>query len=236
MRPLPHKPDGQKPSKSTVNSIRPNPPPKPPRIAGKAKNSVSSTMAAKRWFGGHLMEAMKDPNVVVKQSDLWVIIRDRYPKATHHFLVLPKKPIRRLTDVGTTDLSLLQSMHSAAESLALEHNKYEFQIGYHAVPSMPQLHLHVISTDFCSLCLKTKKHWNSFTTNFFIPSQDFMKMVEDNQHRELLDTAKYEQLLKQDLKCHKCPVGFKTIPALKAHLEQHNSERQFNGTGPSCSH
>ncbi|OON20651.1 hypothetical protein X801_03466, partial [Opisthorchis viverrini] len=119
MRPLSHKPDDQKPSKSDVKSVPSNPPSKRPRIAGKAKNSVSSTMMAKRWFGGHLMEAMKDPKVVVKQSDLWVIIRDRYPKATHHFLILPKKPIRRLTDVGTTDLSLLQSMHRAAESLAL---------------------------------------------------------------------------------------------------------------------
>ncbi|KER24113.1 hypothetical protein T265_08155 [Opisthorchis viverrini] len=234
MRPLSHKPDDQKPSKSDVKSVPSNPPSKRPRIAGKAKNSVSSTMMAKRWFGGHLMEAMKDPKVVVKQSDLWVIIRDRYPKATHHFLILPKKPIRRLTDVGTTDLSLLQSMHRAAESLALEHIEYEFQIGYHAVPSMLQLHLHVISTDFCSPCLKTKKHWNSFTTNFFIPSQDFMKMVEDNRQHELLDRVKYEKLLKQDLKCHKCHVGFKTIPALKAHLEQHNSERQSNATDCKC--
>lgn len=29
------------------------------------------------------------------------------------------------------------------------------------------LHMHVISQDFDSPCLKNKTHWNSFTTDFF---------------------------------------------------------------------
>lgn len=33
-----------------------------------------------------------------------------------------------------------------------------------------QVHLHVISQDFDSPCLKNKKHWNSFTTEYFIES------------------------------------------------------------------
>lgn len=32
------------------------------------------------------------------------------------------------------------------------------------------VHLHVISQDFDSPCLKNKKHWNSFTTDYFIDS------------------------------------------------------------------
>ena len=32
------------------------------------------------------------------------------------------------------------------------------------------LHMHVISQDFNSPCLKTKKHWNSFTTSYFVDS------------------------------------------------------------------
>ena len=32
------------------------------------------------------------------------------------------------------------------------------------------LHLHVISQDFDSPCLKTKKHWHSFTSEFFLDS------------------------------------------------------------------
>lgn len=46
-----------------------------------------------------------------------------------------------------------------------------FRIGYHAQPSLDQLHLHVISKDFDSEFLKTKKHFNSFTTDFFIEAQ-----------------------------------------------------------------
>lgn len=47
----------------------------------------------------------------------------------------------------------------------------EFKIGYHAAPSMHRLHLHVISRDFQSVCMKTKKHWNSFNTPFFLSSK-----------------------------------------------------------------
>ena len=45
------------------------------------------------------------------------------------------------------------------------------RIGYHAVPSMHRLHLHVISTDFDSRCMKTIHHWNTFTTPYFISSK-----------------------------------------------------------------
>lgn len=47
----------------------------------------------------------------------------------------------------------------------------EFKIGYHAKPSMQRLHLHVISRDFHSPWLKTKKHWNSFNSPFLLSSE-----------------------------------------------------------------
>lgn len=47
----------------------------------------------------------------------------------------------------------------------------EFKIGFHAQPSMQRVHLHVISRDFHSPCLKTKKHWNSFNTPFLWSSK-----------------------------------------------------------------
>lgn len=53
----------------------------------------------------------------------------------------------------------------------------DFKIGYHAEPSMQQVHLHVISTDFHSPALKNKKHWNSFTTEFFIPHEGELKLT-----------------------------------------------------------
>lgn len=39
------------------------------------------------------------------------------------------------------------------------------------------VHLHVISQDFDSPCLKNKKHWNSFTTDYFIESHGESKSV-----------------------------------------------------------
>lgn len=47
----------------------------------------------------------------------------------------------------------------------------EFKTGFHAEPSMRRLHLHVISRDFYSPCLKTKKHWNSFNTPFLLSTE-----------------------------------------------------------------
>ena len=44
----------------------------------------------------------------------------------------------------------------------------DFKMGFHARPRMQRLHLHVISTDFVSDSLKTKKHWNSFNTELFL--------------------------------------------------------------------
>jgi aprataxin len=40
-----------------------------------------------------------------------------------------------------------------------------------------QLHMHVISKDFNSESLKNKKHWNSFTTEFFIDAQKAIQML-----------------------------------------------------------
>ena len=43
------------------------------------------------------------------------------------------------------------------------------------IPSMAQVHMHVISQDFISPCLKTKKHWNSFNTPYFIDADKILE-------------------------------------------------------------
>lgn len=53
----------------------------------------------------------------------------------------------------------------------------DFIIGYHMSPSMQRLHLHVVSKDFNSDYLKTKKHWNSFNTEFFYKAQCKSKLL-----------------------------------------------------------
>lgn len=83
---------------------------------------------------------------------------------------------------------------------------------------MRQLHLHVISQDFDSPCMKNKKHWNSFTTSFFRDSKDVLTELE--QHGRVLScTTEVEaDVAKADLRCHRCRTVLRNIPQLKKHI------------------
>ena len=88
------------------------------------------------------------------------------------------------------------------------------------MPSMNLLHLHVISTDFDSPCLKNKRHWNSFTSEFFVPVGDVVSMLKEDG-RVVFDKSYYEGLLKRDLVCHVCGLKQKNMPTLKVHIKSH---------------
>lgn len=94
----------------------------------------------------------------------------------------------------------------------------KFRYGYHAVPSMGHLHMHVISQDFSSPCLKTKKHYNSFTTDYFVNAKEFIKELQS--HGKVKNRKSNSSLLNSDIKCHCCGKGQKNMPTLKKHLEQ----------------
>lgn len=82
---------------------------------------------------------------------------------------------------------------------------------------MSQLHMHVISDDMISDRLKNKKHWNSFTSDFFIPATVFLEMLQNGSVQ--FDKQKYEAMLNLPLACHKCKSPFPTIPKLKQHIQ-----------------
>ncbi len=127
----------------------------------------------------------------------------------------------------------------------LLHNKLgtaRLKIGFHAIPSLYPLHIHIISDDMESETMKNKKHWNSFTTSFFVELDFVMNLLRDHaqapdasrqtfldllpfDNRHLYDHEKLEALLKDELRCNKCNVEFRTIPQLKGHLQ-----RQCNST------
>lgn len=123
------------------------------------------------WANG-LLKSMDDPELVIKKDDLVTVIKDAFPKAEFHYLILPNENISSLKVVKKEHLVVLKHMNDVAKELISEerHKHKNFNIGYHAEPSMIRLHLHIISTDMNSPCLKTKKHWNSFTTEFFLKS------------------------------------------------------------------
>lgn len=127
----------------------------------------------KRHWAQGLLYSMKNPEYLVQSDNLTVVIKDKFPKAEYHYLVLPKEHISTLRDLTEKDVSLLKHMHKVAQELISDskHKDKNFFIGYHAQASMVQLHLHILSDDMNSPALKTKKHWNSYTTKFFLKSE-----------------------------------------------------------------
>ena len=145
---------------------------------------MASTKPNNHWSLG-LKQTIKDPKNIVMESQSCFVINDKYPKAKVHFLVLPKKDeIPNIKALTSSNISLLQHMIDLGKdviNLKQKDNKnMVFKMGFHAIPSMTLLHMHVISTDFDSICLKTKRHWNSFTSPFFIPADSILSELKEN--------------------------------------------------------
>lgn len=69
---------------------------------------------------------MKDPNSVVRQDELVVAIRDKYPKARFHYLVIPREDIPSIREVVKGHENLLQHMDQVGRELAAQHPEYSF--------------------------------------------------------------------------------------------------------------
>lgn len=173
------------------------------------------------WFLA-LQYEMKDPEKIIESDDKIVIIKDAYPKAKYHFLILPKEDIKNLNAVTKDHLELLKHMDKVgrefAERIAPD---TEFKFGYHAAPSLNPLHLHIISKDLDSPFMKHKKHWNSFATEFFLNSKKIIAQLEKTGTLKLKGKLEAESLLKLPLKCHICKENFTHFPKLKQHVHFH---------------
>ncbi len=145
-----------------------------------------------------------------------------------------------------------------------------FKLGFHAVPSMAQLHLHVVSQvgctaapgqrcdgnsvcccrtgrtgrrsadhagllslachqDFDSPSLKNKKHWNSFTSAFFLPIAAVEEQLARRGSVELMSPEEERRLLALDLRCHGCGAPHKSMPKLKQHIVECSAVRALDG-------
>lgn len=92
----------------------------------------------------------------------------------------------------------------------------EMMIGVHAVPSMSHVHIHVISRDMHSPLMRHYKHYNSFTTPFLVPLEDF-PLAEDDPRRNTREV----QYLRWGMRCWRCGRDFgNRFQQLKAHLEE----------------
>ncbi|KAF7217899.1 aprataxin isoform X3 [Nothobranchius furzeri] len=163
--------------------------------------------------------------IQVYKDDRVVVITDKYPKARYHWLVLPWQSIPSLKALREEHCDLLKHMQQVADRMVQQcpdSGSVRFRMGYHAIPSMSHIHLHVISQDFDSPCLKNKKHWNSFTTDYFMPSHDVIRMLETDGRVTVKEGT--SELLKLHLRCHVCHREIPTIPALKEHIKSHFSK------------
>lgn len=179
------------------------------------------------------------PDSVVWSDAKYVVVQDMFPKARVHLLVLP----RPAPDTGAvpytgpldfqrrTDAAAVREMVAAARTaLAAAHPAQDpahVRLGFHMQPSMRPLHLHAISTDYDSPALRTKKHWNSFTTRFFVDAAPLAARIDacasDADVRALIDSvfgdaAAADALLRTPLCCHRCGAPMRNMPALKIHI------------------
>ncbi|KAM0753070.1 hypothetical protein T439DRAFT_311739 [Meredithblackwellia eburnea MCA 4105] len=209
-------------------------------------NSVLETYA-------RLADPRKDlpAGVHLISDDYTVAIFDGYEKAKYHFLVMPREPFKYTNESGAPlivppkDLvtlnALLRSSHALPvlrslqkagstvkamiqdEMLKDEGWVWDVQVGFHAVESMKQVHvhLHVISSDLISPKLKNKKHYNSFhpEIGFFLHLEDVLEQVEQGSIPSVSEST-YNSMLKDPLvSFYPGKREFKTIPQLKEHLE-----------------
>ncbi|KAH8311948.1 hypothetical protein KR044_008733 [Drosophila immigrans] len=176
------------------------------------------------WQTG-LIKTILDPKNWIISTELAVVIADKYPKARHHYLVLPKEDIATIFQLNKTHLPLLEELHLLAHNIIEIRGEQldNFQIGFHAEPSMQRLHLHVISKDFVSSCLKTKKHWNSFNTQLFLPYESLYTQLNNEGSIKRLSKDRQHELHSTPLKCNQCSLIAKNIPMLKEHLGGHSA-------------
>lgn len=155
-------------------------------------------------------------------DDTCILILDGFPKSKHHALVVARD--RRLEgplDLGPGDLAVIRHMKNVGEEWAQSLNcSSRFKYGFHAVPSMRRLHLHVVSTDFESVSLKTKRHWNSFALPGFFLGVDEVEASLMAGRRLEYDVETKERLVQGPLApCFKCGKVLVNMPDLKEHLK-----------------
>lgn len=148
---------------------------------------------------------------------------DGFPKAKVHLLIVPNDTsITNLSKLTKQHLPLIEHMKAVGNQIIkqLKEEKACFadiKMGFHAKPSLNLLHCHLISTDFVSDCLKTSKHWNSFTTPFFVPISLVIQMLKEKGEVNVSQFEKFEK--QKPLICPLTKKTFKTMPELKEYLK-----------------
>ncbi|KAF8559816.1 hypothetical protein OG21DRAFT_1594605 [Imleria badia] len=208
---------------------------------------MSSNLTVLRRYVQEVKPETLPPSVLFEYNDKCLTVFDAFPKSIFHFLVLPRvgpgsPSVGELSNLRTLlkgdkarAKQVLVDLNDAAynvKKLIREEmlNRYGFQweiwTGFHAVPSMEHVHLHVLSNDLCSEKMKHKKHFNSFhpTLGFFLHLHEVLSWFDEEpsyfERMSQLKKSDYEHILKESLCCWKCERDMKNMPQLKAHLQE----------------
>jgi len=198
------------------------------------------------------------PERIVYFNDEYVVIKDLYPKASIHLLVLTRnseknilhpfdafedleflaktkvevertKEIvaselrRRFGSGSTQDKVRLDAIESDEPSEELPQGRNwlsEIKSGIHAHPSMNHLHVHVFSPDMVSDCMRHRKHYESFNTDFLVPLEAFPLSPEDPRRH-----PRQNGIVDVDLVCWRCSKNFgNKFTRFKEHLAEEFEE------------
>jgi histidine triad (HIT) family protein len=86
------------------------------------------------------------PAEIVFEDDLCLAFRDINPQAPVHILIIPKKPIAKLTDAADGDRELLGHMLLAANAIAKQQDigdAYRLVVNNGAAAGQSVFHLHI---------------------------------------------------------------------------------------------
>lgn len=238
-------------------------------------NSISNSEMSFRYvFQEYINHPEQHQDIIVFEDDNVLIIKDSFPKALRHYLVIPKSPaITKVhpLDVFNRDYSdytgeelydLISEYVEKAKTMVAEDlgkvlecepskvaeiKNTRIKVGIHSIPSLKNLHIHVITTDFHLSSMKNKKHYNSFNTKFFVEfeelnpefNEQYLRAYNQNYDSDSADsedgddghsqefirhvrneTILHDIIKETPLKCLQCGEKFDfKFQRLKLHLE-----------------
>ncbi|KAG7884810.1 hypothetical protein KL938_001067 [Ogataea parapolymorpha] len=165
-------------------------------------------MSFKYEFAKYIKNPGSCPGLLF-HDDNALIIKDLYPKSLVHYLVIPiEKTLERPQEAFADDefRKKMEKYIDKAREMVVSNWPQHYtvpggeisdyiQVCCHSIPSMANLHIHVMTKDLCSERVKNKKHYNSFATQFAIRWDEFPLAADDPRWKE----EYCKTLLKQDL-------------------------------------
>lgn len=142
----------------------------------------------------HCLLLSRDPRFYQQQPVFLLSRRDDIGKAFRHAIIAEAEKLRTIV---AAELRRRFGKFSAADALreavlrgeadtdssqrlpAGRDWSKDVVVGVHARPSMSHLHVHVFSRDMHSEKVRNRKHYNSFTTPFLVPLDEFPLAADD---------------------------------------------------------